>query len=82
MFFIAITFFSCNALKCVSMNNPEWKIRPVVMKINRNETFFYPYNILVNKCSGSCNDMNNVYVKLCVPNVVKNMNIKIFNQIL
>ena len=43
--------------------------------------FFYPYNILVNKCSGSCNDMNNVYVKLCVPNVVKNMNIKIFNQI-
>ena len=26
-FFKAMTFFSCNALKCVSMNNQECKIR-------------------------------------------------------
>ena len=41
-FFIATTFFSCNALRCVSMNNQECKIRPVVMNINSNETLFYP----------------------------------------
>ena len=26
-FVVAMTFFSCNALKCVSMNNQECKIR-------------------------------------------------------
>ena len=42
---------------------------------------FYPYNVLVNKCSGSCNDINDFYAKLCVSDIVKNMNIKVFNQI-
>ena len=27
IFFTAMSFFSCNALKCVSMNNEECKIR-------------------------------------------------------
>ena len=60
------TFLSCNALKCVSMNNREFKVRPEIMNINSNETLFYPYSILVNKCSGSGNDINNFYTKLCV----------------
>ena len=51
------------------------------MNINSNKTLFYPYSILVNKCCGSCNYINNSYSKLCVPDVVKNMNIKVFNQI-
>ena len=49
------------------------------MNINSNEPLFYPYSILVNKCSGSLNDINNPYAKLCVPEIVKNMNIKVFN---
>ena len=40
---------------------------------------FYPYNIKVNKCSGSCNNINDPYSKLCVSDVVKNMNVKVFN---
>ena len=63
------------------MNNQECKLRPVVMNINRNETLFYPHNILANKCSNSCNDTNNFYTKLRVPDAIKNMNIKVFNQI-
>ena len=77
----AMTFVGCGALKCVSMSNQDCKIRPVIINVNSNEPLFYPYSILVNKCSGSCNDINNPYAKLCVPDVVKNMNIKVFNQI-
>ena len=29
-FFIAMTFFSCNALECVSMNNKECEIKPEI----------------------------------------------------
>ena len=63
-------FFSCNALKCVPMNNQECNVRPAIININSNEPLFHPYSILVNKCSGSCNDINIPYAKLCIPDVV------------
>ena len=50
------------------------------MNINSNEPLFYPYSVLANQCSGSCNDINNSYAKLHVPDFVKDMNIKRFNQ--
>ena len=61
------------------MNNQEFKIRAEIINVNSNEPLFYPYSILVNKRSGSCNNINNPYAKLCVPDVVKNINIKAFN---
>ena len=39
----------------------------------------YPYSIKVNKCSRSCNDINNSYAKLCIPDIIKKINIKVFN---
>ena len=38
----------------------------------------YPFSIKVNKCSGRCNNINDPYAKLCVPDVVKNINVKVF----
>ena len=81
MFFTAMTFFGCNALnaislKCVSMNNQECKIRPEILNINSNEPSFYSYIILVN---GSCNNINDPCSELCIPDVVKDMNVKVFN---
>ena len=35
----------------------------------------------VHKCSGSCNNINDPYSRLCVPDVFKNMNVKVFNLI-
>ena len=69
-----------NPLKCVSMNNQECKIRPKIIDINNNEPSFYPYCIEVNKCSGSCNNINYPYAELCVPDVVKNINVKVFHR--
>ena len=40
---------------------------------------FFHYSIRVNKCSGSCNNVNDPYLKRCVSNVVKDADIKIFN---
>ena len=61
------------------MNNQERKIRPQVVNINSDNPFFYPYSIL--KCSDSCNNINDPYSKLCLPNVVKNTNVKVFNLV-
>ena len=43
VFFTTVTFFGCNALKCVSMNNQECKIRQKIINVNSNEPSFYPY---------------------------------------
>ena len=40
---------------------------------------FSLFSIKVNKCSGSCNNINDPCAKLCVPDVVNNINVKIFN---
>ena len=61
------------------MNNQECKIRSEIVNVNSNGPLFYPYSIKINKCSGRCNDINDPYAKLCVPDVVKNINVKVFN---
>ena len=61
------------------MNNQECKIRPEIININSNEPLFYLYSVKISKFSGSCNNVNNPYAKLCVPDIVKNTNIKAFN---
>ena len=70
-----------NSLKCVSMSNQECKRRKKIIVINNNEPMFYPFSIKVNKCSGSCNGINDSYAKLCVPDIIKNINMKVFNLI-
>ena len=61
------------------MNNQDCKTRTKIIDINNNEPAFYPFSIKVNKCSGICNNINNLYAKLCVPDVVKNIKVKLFN---
>ena len=36
VFVAAMSFFSCNAMSCVSMNDQEWKVRPEIININNN----------------------------------------------
>ena len=68
-----------NSLECISMNNQECKARPKIIDVNNNEPVFYPCSIKINKCSRSCNNINDPYAKLCVSDIIKNINVKVFN---
>ena len=63
-------------LECVSVVNQKCMPRPKILDVNKGvgEALFYPYNVLVNKCSGSCNTFDNPMAKLCIPNVIKRVN--------
>ena len=65
-------------LECVSVVNQKCMPRPKILDVNEgvDEALFYPYNVQVNKCSGSCNTLDNPIAKLCVPYVIKGVNIK------
>ena len=86
MFFVGLTILSnfTNVLSaipfdCISMKNQECKIRPEIINIDSNNPIFYSFSIKINKCSGSCNNINNPYAKICVSDVIKDLNVKVFN---
>ena len=70
---------SVNSLICISMNNQTYKVRPGIVNVNSNEPVFYPFSIKIIKCSGICNNINDPYAKVCVPDTVKDLNFKVFN---
>ena len=53
------------------MNNQECKVRPQIVNVNSKEPVFFPFCIKTGKCSGSCNNINDPYKKLCVPMLLK-----------
>ena len=84
VFVVAKSFFSeitlnATVLKCVSVNNQECKVRSEIVNVNSDEPIFWPFGIKTSKCSGSCNNINNPYAKLCVPDVVKIFYVRVFN---
>ena len=81
---LAISLFSIintKALECVSVVNQKCMPRPKILDVNGGvgEALFYPYNVLVNKCSGICNTLDGPMGKMCVPNIIKNVNMKVYN---
>ena len=83
VFFVGLTilsgFANANSLSCISMNNQACKARPEIINVNSNNPVFYTFSIKTSKCSGSCNNINDLYAKICVPDVVKDLNVKVFN---
>ena len=71
VFFAGLTvlsgFTKVNSLSCISMNNQACKARPEIINVNSNKPVFYPFSIKTSKCSGNCNDLNDLYAKICVP---------------
>ena len=86
VFVVAMTFFSfnplgVNSLECVLMNNQECRIRTKIINTNNNEPVFYLFSIKVNKCSGSCKNINDPCAKLSLPDIFKNINVNVLNLI-
>ena len=83
VFFIGLTilssFTSVNSLSCISMSNQPCKARPELINVSNNNPIFYLFSIKTSKCSGNCNSINDPYAKICVPDVVKDLNVKVFN---
>ena len=81
---LVISLFSVlkvNTLECLSLINRECMPRPKIPNVNEGtgEALFYPYNVLVNTCSGSCDTLENPMPKLCVPKIIKNVNMQVYN---
>ena len=79
VFFLGLTtlsdFTNANSLNCISMKNQECKTRLQVINVNINNPIFYPFSIKTSKC----NNINYPCAKVCLPDIIKNLNVKVFN---
>ena len=73
IFYIGSLFLSSlvstTSLNCILMKNQKCKVRPEIINVNSNNPIFYPFSIKINKCIGNCNNINNPYAKICIPDV-------------
>ena len=81
---LTISLFSIiktRTLECVSVIDRKCMSTPKILDINEGvgEALFYPYNVIVNKCSGSCDTLDNPMAKLYVPKIIKRVNMKVYN---
>ena len=72
-------FTNASSLSCISISNRESKARPQRVNVNSNNPIFYPFSVKTSKCSGNCNNINDPYPKIYVPDVIKDLNVKVFN---
>ena len=73
---ILVLVSTVNSLKCISLKNEESKVRKVIVD---NKYMAFRYKIEIDRCVGSCNNLSNPHSKMCVPDIVKNITIKMFD---
>ena len=66
-------------------NNQKWEIQPTLINLHPNEYnqefYYYPFPVKLDRCVGSCNNVNDLSNKVCVPNKTEDLNLRVFNMI-
>ena len=74
-----------NPTKCVLLRNQKCMIQPTFINLHPNEysqeSHYYQFAVKLDRCVGSCNTLNDLSSKLCVPNKAEDLNLSIFNMI-
>ena len=76
---ILVLISTANSLKCVLLKNQECKVRRLIVN---NEYVTYPYSIKVNRYNENCNNISNLYSRVCILDITKNFTLKIFDSMI
>ena len=67
---------ACNHTKCVLLSNQKCQIQPTLINLHPNEFsqefHYYPLAVKLDRCTGSCNIINDLSDKVCAPNKSEN----------
>ena len=76
---------SYSRTKFVSLSNQKCEIQPTFINLHPNEYsqefHYYPFTVKLDKCVGSCNTLNDLSNKVCVPNKTEDLYLNVFNII-
>ena len=69
----------------MSLNNQELMIQPTLLNLHTNEYsqefHYYPLPVKLDRFAESCNTVNDLFNKVCVPNKTEDLNLIVFNMI-
>ena len=75
-----------NHTKYMSLRNQKCMIQPTLINLHPNEysqeLYYYPFAVKLDRCVGSCNTLNNLSNKVCVPSKTEDLNLSVFNMII
>ena len=73
-----------NHTKCLSLRNQKCMTKPT-LNLHPNEQpqefHYYPFAVKLDRCVWSCNTLNDLSSKVCVPNKTEDLNLSVFNMI-
>ena len=74
-----------NHSNCVLLGNQKCMIQPTLINLHPNEysqkLHYYPFAVNLDRCTGSCNTLNDLSSRICFPNETKDLNFPVFNMI-
>ena len=74
-----------NHKKCISLSNQKCETQPTLINLHpkeySQELHYYPSAVKLDRCVGSCNTLNDLSNKVCVPNKTEDLNLSVFNMI-
>ena len=74
-----------NHTKCLSLSNKKCMAQLTLINLHPNEYsqefYCYPFAVKLDRCVGSCNIVNKLSDKVCVPNKIEDLNLTVFNMI-
>ena len=80
-FIALLTFIGLLATKCISLYNEPCLARATLIDLNSNDLHHYPFKVSLDKCHGSCNALEDLSSKICVPNKTNDGTLNVFNMI-
>ena len=74
-----------NHTKCVLLSNQKCMIQPTLINLHPNEYsqefHYYAFAVKLDRCVRSCNTLNDLSNKLCIPYKTEELNLSVFNTI-
>ena len=69
--------------RCISLSNQKWEIQPTLINLHPNENnqefHYYPFAVILDRCAGRCNVLNDLSSNVFVPNKTGDLNLSVFN---
>ena len=70
----------------VSLSNQNCMTQPILINLHSNrssqEIHYYPFAVNLERCAGNCNSLNDLFIKVCVPNKTEDLNLSVLNIII
>ena len=74
-----------NHTKCISLSNEKCQTQPTFINLHSNEYsqefHYYQFAVKLDRCVGSCNTLNDLSNKVCIPDKTEGLNLSMFSMI-